>query len=100
VAGAPDHALARDELRGRYNAMSSMVFGVGGVVGPVAAGPLIGGGRAATWAVLVVSGCLVASLLALSLHRRLTPAQDGRVGQARATRPVRIGDEAVALDAT
>jgi MFS family permease len=78
IMPAITNALATDELRGRYNAMGSMIWGVSGIVGPIAAGPLIGGGRAAWWAVLVICGSLVASLLALGLYRRLTPAQDGR----------------------
>jgi hypothetical protein len=49
-----------------------------GVVGPVAAGPLIGGGHDAAWLILVIAGCLVAAVMALRLHHRLTPAQDGR----------------------
>jgi MFS family permease len=72
------NALAPDELRGRYNAVASMIFGVSGIVGPVAAGPLIGGGYAKVWVLLVIGGCLVAFGLALDLRRRLTPEQDGR----------------------
>jgi len=78
VMPAITNALATDELRGRYNAIGSMVWGLSGIVGPVAAGPLIGAGRATTWVMLVVGGCLLASALALRLHHRLTPAQDGR----------------------
>jgi MFS family permease len=84
VMPAITNALATDELRGRYNAASSMIWGVSGIVGPIAAGPLIGGGRAGLWAVLVIGGSLVASVLALNLHRRLTPAQDGRAEAAPA----------------
>ncbi|MEV5694158.1 MFS transporter [Micromonospora globbae] len=73
------NALATDELRGRYNAMSSMIFGISGVIGPVTAGPLIGAADGKVWVVAVVGGCLVASLVALSLRRLLTPIQDGRV---------------------
>lgn len=78
VMPAITNALATDELRGRYNALGSAVFGLSAVAGPVVAGPLIGAGRAATWVMLVVGGCLTASVLALSLGRKLTPAQDGR----------------------
>ncbi|WP_412541063.1 MFS transporter [Longispora sp. K20-0274] len=78
VMPAITNALAKPELRGRYNAMGSMVFGVSGVIGPVSAGPLIGGGHAAVWVVLVVGGSLVASALAVSLRPLLTPEQDGR----------------------
>jgi MFS family permease len=72
------NALATNELRGRYNAVSSMIFGLSGVVGPVAAGPLIGGGYANVWVLLVIAGSLLACGLALNLRRHLTPEQDGR----------------------
>ena len=88
VMPAITNALATDELRGRYNAMGSMIWGVSGIVGPVAAGPLIGAGRATLWVFLVVGGSLVASVLALTLYHRLTPAQDGRASTAAAPEPV------------
>jgi MFS family permease len=72
------NTLATDELRGRYNALISMTTGISGIVGPVTAGPLIGGGHGGLWVGLIVAGCGVASALALSLHHRLTPEQDGR----------------------
>jgi MFS family permease len=78
IMPAITNALATDDLRGRYNAVGSMIWGVSGIIGPIAAGPLIGAGRAALWVVLVVTGCLGASVLAWGLHRQLTPAQDGR----------------------
>jgi MFS family permease len=79
VMPAITNALATDDLRGRYNALGSMIFGIASIIGPVTAGPLIGGGRAAIWIGLVVVGSLVAAALALSLRRHLTAAQDGRV---------------------
>ncbi|MDO3703633.1 MFS transporter [Micromonospora sp. C28SCA-DRY-2] len=85
VMPALTNALATDELRGRYNAMSSMIFGISGVIGPVTAGPLIGAADGRIWVAFVVGGCLVASLLALSLRRLLTPAQDGRTPAPAAT---------------
>jgi MFS family permease len=78
VMPALTNALATDELRGRYNAMSSMIFGISGVIGPVSAGPLIGAAHGRLWVAVVVGGCLTASVLALSLRRLLTAAQDGR----------------------
>ena len=96
VMPAITNALATDELRGRYNAMASMVWGVGGIIGPVAAGPLIGKGHATAWLVLVIVGCLFAGVMALRLHRRLTPDQDGRVQTAPAT-PTRTDDPLAAL---
>jgi MFS family permease len=78
VMPAITNALASDELRGRYNALGSMVFGIASIIGPVTAGPLIGSGHPAVWIGLVVVGSLVAALLALNLRRHLTPDQDGR----------------------
>ncbi|MGV9216264.1 MFS transporter [Micromonospora sp. RB23] len=79
VMPALTNALATDELRGRYNAMSSMIFGISGVIGPVTAGPLIGAADGKVWVAMVVGGCLVASLVALSLRRLLSAEQDGRM---------------------
>ncbi|MFG1766777.1 MFS transporter [Micromonospora parva] len=77
VMPALTNALATDALRGRYNAMSSMIFGISGVIGPVTAGPLLGAAHGSVWVATVVSGCLIASLVALSLRRLLTAEQDG-----------------------
>ncbi|WBB65986.1 MFS transporter [Micromonospora sp. WMMD812] len=88
VMPALTNALATDELRGRYNAMSSMIFGISGVIGPVTAGPLIGAADGKIWVVAVVGGCLTASVVALSLRRLLTPAQDGRRPLTASLEPV------------
>lgn len=79
VMPAITNVLATDELRGRYNAMGSMVFGVTAVIGPLTAAPLIGHGLGAVWIALIVSGSLAAAAVALSLRRVLTPQQDGRL---------------------
>lgn len=72
------NALATDELRGRYNALSSMVWGISAVIAPVSAGPLLGAGLGGLWIALVIAGTLAASLVALSLRGLITPEQDGR----------------------
>ncbi|MGR6322620.1 MFS transporter [Micromonospora soli] len=87
VMPALTNALATDELRGRYNAMSSMIFGISGIIGPVTAGPLMGAAHGRIWVAFVVGGSLIASVMALTLGRLLTPAQDGRPD--RVPRPVR-----------
>ncbi len=69
--------LAPEHLRGRYNAMSSLVWNVAGVVGPAIAGLLLGAHLGGLWIAVVVGGCLVAGAAALRLRRTLTPAQDG-----------------------
>jgi MFS family permease len=72
------NALATDELRGRFNALGSMVWGISGIVGPITAAPLIGGGHSTIWLALTVAGCLTAALLSASLRKVITPEQDGR----------------------
>jgi hypothetical protein len=73
------NALATDELRGRYNALSGMMWGVSGVIAPISAGPLLQLGLGGVWIGLVIAGCLGASLIALSLRRLITAHQDGTV---------------------
>ncbi|GIF53606.1 MFS transporter [Asanoa ferruginea] len=76
------NALATDELRGRFNALGSMVWGISGIVGPITAAPLIGGGHSTIWLGLTVAGCLTAALLSASLRKVITADQDGRGGPA------------------
>ncbi|HEV7708571.1 MAG TPA: MFS transporter [Asanoa sp.] len=76
------NALATDELRGRFNALGSMVWGISGIVGPITAAPLIGGGHSTIWLALTVAGCLTAALLSASLRKVITPDQDGRAAPA------------------
>jgi MFS family permease len=72
------NALATDELRGRYNALAGMIWGISGIVAPVSAGPLLQLGLSGLWIGLVIAGCLAASLLALSVRPLITDEQDGR----------------------
>jgi MFS family permease len=83
VIPALTNVLASDAYRGRYNALSSMLFGATAIIGPLTAAPLIGHGLAAFWTVLVVGGSLTAAALALRLRPQLTPEQDGIAGNAR-----------------
>ncbi|BCY10148.1 MFS transporter [Actinoplanes sp. L3-i22] len=91
------NALAPDRLRGRYNSAHSVNFGISSVIGPITAGPLIGAGHAMTWVALTLGGCLVASVLALSLRRLLTPAQDGAVAPESITQRGARSPRVVAL---
>ncbi len=85
VMPAVTNALAPEALRGRYNAVGSMIFGVTGILGPITAAPLIGHGLAGVWLALIVAGSFAAAVVALSLRRLLTPEADGRT---RAEAPV------------
>jgi MFS family permease len=73
------NSLATDELRARYNAAGSLVWGITSVAGPLTAAPLIGNGLSAVWISLIIAGAVIAAVLALTLRHILTPAQDGRV---------------------
>ncbi len=82
IAPALVNDLAPEHLRGRYNSVQGLVWGVSGSLGPALAGVLLGAGHTGLWVGIVVSGCLVALVLALRLHAQLTPRLDGRVAGA------------------
>lgn len=71
------NALAPDELRARYNAAGSLVWGITSIAGPLMAAPLIGHGLGYLWIGIVSLGALGAAAVASSLRHRLTPQQDG-----------------------
>jgi MFS family permease len=77
LAPAIVNDLAREDMRGRYNALQGMTWTVGSIVGPASAGLLIGHGLPHVWALLVVGGTAVAAVLFLDLRRHLSDAQDG-----------------------
>ena len=56
--------LAPGHLRGRYNAVQSITWGVSGALGPAIAGVMLGAGLEAAWIALVVAGLVVAAVLA------------------------------------
>ena len=87
VAPAIVNDLAREDMRGRYNALQGMTWTVGSIVGPAMAGMLIGYGRPHVWVLCVVGGTALAAVLFLNLRRHLTDAQDGLV--AAPAEPVR-----------
>ncbi len=78
IAPALINDLAPEHLRGRYNSVQSLVWGVSGVLGPGLTGVLLGAGLTGLWIAIVVTGCLFAGYLALRLHGHLTPVLDGR----------------------
>jgi MFS family permease len=81
VMSALTNSLATDALRGRYNAVASMTFGVTSVIGPLTAAPLIGHGLWGMWFVIVVGFGAAATVGAMTLAHRLTPQQDGLTGE-------------------
>ncbi|MFN2537450.1 MAG: MFS transporter [Mycobacteriales bacterium] len=79
------NALASDELRGRYNALSGAMFSVAFVVSPALSGLLIGNDLGGVWIAFLVIGSMGTALVLLSLRTRLTDLQDGLLS---ATAPV------------
>lgn len=77
VAPAIINDLAREDMRGRYNALQGMTWTVGSIVGPASAGMLIGHAHPHVWVAVVVGGTGLAAVLFLELRRHLTPEQDG-----------------------
>ena len=77
VMSALTNSLATDALRGRYNTVASMTFGVTSVTGPLTAAPHIGHGLWGVWFALVVAFGAAAVIGAMTLVHRLTPEQDG-----------------------
>ena len=82
LAPAIVNDLAREDMRGRYNALVGMTWTVGSIVGPGMAGLLIGHGHPHVWALCVVGGTALAAVLFLDLRRHLSDAQDGLVAGA------------------
>jgi MFS family permease len=82
LAPAIVNDLAREDMRGRYNALQGMTWTVGSIVGPASAGLLIGHGHPHVWVVCVVGGTAVAAVLFLGLRRHLSDAQDGLAASA------------------
>lgn len=91
LAPAIVNDLAREDMRGRYNALQGMTWTVGSIVGPASAGMLIGHGLSQAWVVCVVGGTALAAVLFLDLRRHLTDAQDGRPAPAAATAAGGVG---------
>jgi MFS family permease len=69
--------LAPDHLRGRYNALSSLMFSGAFVVGPVVASILIAGNLGAVYIAFLIGGCAVLAVIALWVERRISPQVNG-----------------------
>jgi MFS family permease len=69
--------LAPDHLRGRYNALSSGFFQMGGIAGPVVAGLLLRHDQTVAFIALLVAGCLAMIGLARVLEQRIPPRANG-----------------------
>lgn len=71
--------LAPEHLRGRYSAVTSLVWVISGALGPAISGLMLGAHLVTAWFVLLMSGALGAGLLSVRLGSSFTAKQDGRV---------------------
>ncbi|HET7901815.1 MAG TPA: MFS transporter [Candidatus Nanopelagicales bacterium] len=72
------NAFSPPHLRGRYNAVAGLIWGVSGALGPAIAGIGIGGGWGVLWALSLTAGCVVAAFVLSSLRSLITADEDGR----------------------
>jgi MFS family permease len=71
--------LAPEHLRGRYNSLVGVIWGVSGAVGQLIAGAFLGAGLGVEWSIFVAIGAVAGGLGLTTMRRVLTPAEDGRV---------------------
>lgn len=76
------NAMAPDDMRGRYNAVMGLQWGLSGILGPALTGMLLGAGYADLWWLLMLAGCLTGAALLLRLRKELDPVVDGRVAES------------------
>ncbi len=77
VAPAIVNDLAPDDVRGRYNAVQSLLWTFAGTLSPLIAGVFLQRGAGLQWVGCIVLGCLVAAVAALDLRRRVSAVVDG-----------------------
>ena len=82
--------LGSDRLRGRYFALHSMSWGLGGAAGPAIGGLILAAAPFALWP-LAAAVCLVASVGALALERRV-PRRLRRIPRAERETGIVLGD--------
>jgi len=81
VAPAVVNDLAPDHLRGRYNAVSSGVFQLAAIAGPVVAGLLLGRRLPAVFVGVLLAGCLAMVVLLRRVERVIPAAANGLRGR-------------------
>jgi MFS family permease len=69
--------LAPDHLRGRYNALSSLMFSGAFVIGPVLSGVLIGRNLGGVYIAFLIAGCALLAVIALWVERRIPAHVNG-----------------------
>jgi MFS family permease len=82
--------FAPPELRGRYNALSSVTFSMAAVISPAIAGPMLGASLGREYLILLVGFCGASMLGFAWLRRSLSDEQDHAPAAAPARRSHRM----------
>lgn len=70
------NTLAPENVRGRANALTSGMYSIAFVISPAISAAFVAGGLGGVWIGLLSGGCLVVTVVALRLGRRLPLGQD------------------------
>ena len=71
------NAVAPAHLRGRYNALSTMLFGGAALLAPLIAGPVLDSSFAPVWPLLLLVLLAAGAFLVHGVRRQLTDQEDG-----------------------
>ncbi len=71
------NAVAPPHLRGRFNALSTMLFGSSALIAPLIAGPMLDSRFARVWPLVLVIVLVVGALLIGGVRHQLTSSEDG-----------------------
>lgn len=71
------NAVAPAHLRGRYNALSTMLFGGAALLAPLIAGPVLDSSFAPVWPLLLLVLLATGAFLVRGVRRQLTDEEDG-----------------------
>ena len=77
VSPAIINDVAPDRLRGRYNAAAGIAFQLAAISGPAIAGVVLGASRGTAFIGMLIVGCGLLALIALSLERHLSARANG-----------------------
>ena len=95
--------LSPDHLRGRYNAIMSAAFQGAAIIGPAVAGVMIGARWDLPFIALLIGGCALMAVLALSVERRIPAHANGIAAEplepATATDPMPAAVPLLSTDA-
>jgi len=79
IGASLQNVIAPEHLRGRYNAISGLVWVISGTLGPAISGVLLQQARVNLWLGMILVGLTIAGFLGVRLRQELTPEEDGRI---------------------